>query len=273
MNNTYISMIVFLIITIVYYSFSSIGKIELTIETLKSVQTANSAVSTLNNSRVFLYLIIILITQIVINLVYVARTCGGDIAKNFMNAFVTTSVPWIFIFGAVISVLVMYPGFKSAFADIFGYFAVASNAHKLLSDILLDSNVGKALQSNGIDNIQPGSSEEKLKNAAESLMKYYSNRAVLINQITPDNFLSTWSTLEPLMKPNVFGDIVLQQRLLDVAVLRDNIGEASWYIYTAILVISVISYNLSSNVCNKSKLELDTESEKAKIKAAKDNSS
>ena len=40
-----------------------------------------------------------------------------------------------------------------------------------------------------------------------------------------------------------------QQALLDIVVLRDNIGEACWYIYTAILLISIIGYKIVNKSC------------------------
>jgi hypothetical protein len=35
-------------------------------------------------------------------------------------------------------------------------------------------------------------------------------------------------------------------------VLKDNIGEALWYIYTAILISSIVYYNLATRGCVKS---------------------
>jgi hypothetical protein len=57
------------------------------------------------------------------------------------------------------------------------------------------------------------------------------------------------------MKPKYNSDPVSlknkEQELLDVVVTRDNIGEAFWYIYTAILLISIIQYNIASRPCVK----------------------
>ncbi len=41
----------------------------------------------------------------------------------------------------------------------------------------------------------------------------------------------------------------LKTQLLSVVVMRDNIGEALWYFYTAILLISIVQYNLSTRGC------------------------
>ena len=40
-----------------------------------------------------------------------------------------------------------------------------------------------------------------------------------------------------------------KQQLLDLVIYRDNVGEAFWYVYTAILVSSIVYYNLDTRGC------------------------
>ena len=42
----------------------------------------------------------------------------------------------------------------------------------------------------------------------------------------------------------------IKQQLLDLAILRDNMGEACWYIYTGIFTIFLVQYNLISHRCS-----------------------
>ena len=44
----------------------------------------------------------------------------------------------------------------------------------------------------------------------------------------------------------------LQQQLFDLVVTKDNVGEAMWYIYTGLLVTSVVQLNISTKGCKKS---------------------
>jgi hypothetical protein len=69
----------------------------------------------------------------------------------------------------------------------------------------------------------------------------------------PENFLSVWNIITPLMKNggNIPDIDKKQADLLKLVVLRDNIGEGMWYLYTAILLISIISYNIASRGCSK----------------------
>jgi hypothetical protein len=83
-------------------------------------------------------------------------------------------------------------------------------------------------------------------------MKICGNKSILINQIYPDNFEGIWNVLKPLLKdPSTYNDTTVKQQLLDLVVLRDNVGEALWYIYTAILVSSIVYYNLATRGCVK----------------------
>ena len=93
---------------------------------------------------------------------------------------------------------------------------------------------------------------KQLTAAAEALMKICGNTSILINQMFPDNFINIWDKMKPLMKPNVYDDTSadnLKQQLLDLVVQRENIGEALWYIYTAMLVSSIVYYNLDTRGC------------------------
>jgi hypothetical protein len=58
--------------------------------------------------------------------------------------------------------------------------------------------------------------------------------------------------LVPLMKEQYqAGAPEMKQQLLDTVVVRDNIGEALWYIYAAVLLISITQYNIMTRPCNK----------------------
>lgn len=66
-----------------------------------------------------------------------------------------------------------------------------------------------------------------------------------------DNFLNIWDILKPLMNTGIYDNIEIKTNLLDLVVLKDNVGEALWYIYTAILISSIVNYNLATRGCVK----------------------
>ena len=58
------------------------------------------------------------------------------------------------------------------------------------------------------------------------------------------------------MKPEVTTTSSIENdyklQMLNLVVLKDNIGEAIWYVYTALLISSIVYYNLASVGCKMS---------------------
>lgn len=244
MDLTYLSIISFILITIFYYAVPSIGKLSVSLKVISSIEESE-IFKRESNIRLAIYLAVVLLTQYIINTTFVINACGGSSISNYGNAFLITFLPWMFIFGTMLVSLIMYPGFKSAFSDIVGYFFVADKANSVLSQILMSDTAAQS----AINEITDTTVKSEITRAAESIVKLVGNKAILINQITPNNFSNIWDTLKQLMKPNMYENEQLKSNLLDVAVMRENIGEALWYIYTGILIISYTSYKITSASC------------------------
>jgi len=247
MDSSYLSLFIFLLITIGYFMIPSIGKIPITLEILKENDLTSYYKK--NMMRLGLYFLIVLISQFLINALFLINKCGGSSGTNIGVAALLTFIPWIFIFGVVIAILIIYPGLKSAFSDVIGYFVVANASNKILSYLLVDINADETIENSNLDLEKKGI----MKKSAEAILKLCGNKSILINQMNPENFLSIWEIIKPLMKNDgKIPDIIEKQsELLKLVVLRDNIGEALWYIYTAILLTSIISYNLTTRGCVK----------------------
>ena len=239
------SLLYFVLITVMYFM---ILKPKLTLELLQP-----HCYNDYKNSifpKLALYLLIVCLVQFILNTAYLTNKCGGEVNNNIGAAALYTFFPWLIIFGIMIAVLIIFPGFKSAFSDVIGYFVIAGGAKELFSTILVNADVKQ--QTEGLS----GEGKNSLMAAAEAITKMLGNKSILINQITPDNFLDFWQLLTPLMKQEVLQDPTLvsakQSELLGMVVLKDNIGEAFWYVYTAILISSIVYYNLANRGCVKS---------------------
>jgi hypothetical protein len=251
MNSSYISVFVFIIITIIYYT---ILKPKLTYENLKNAENSEemSKYGSANNTSLIIYMILVLISQLVINIGYIINTCGGDIASNIGAGFLITLIPWVFIFGLLVSMLILFPGFKSAFSNVIGYFCVSGSANDVLTKLLINPDIENTMNQGNLSE----EDKKKYQSVADAIIKICGNTSIIINQIVPDNFLESLATLTPLMKPEYQTDqlpesVELKQKLLNTVLIRDNIGEALWYINTAILVTSVVQYNIAVRGCNK----------------------
>ena len=106
------------------------------------------------------------------------------------------------------------------------------------------------------NNIIGGSKSEKeqMQEAADLIIKICGNTSVLINQIVPSNFNNYWSLLTPLKKDKYKNDsstetIKLRDELFNLVVTRDNIGESLWYVYTGLLLTSIVQLKITSRGC------------------------
>lgn len=301
MDNTYMNIFIFLIITAIYFI---LAKPKLQVETLES-DILYSAYMKSTQIALATYFIVIILVQFSINSVAIVQKCGGSVSQNMGIAAMITFLPWFFFMGLMMVALLLFPGWKSAFSDIIGYFAVSSSANKLLSDLLVDTSINDKLekmnggyeepvfqsnnssinssinsptivQDNTLQPIQQlnqnpqnimmgGSPKQDMQDTASAIVKLVGNMSILINQITPENFVEWWKTLKPLMKDKYQqmrdDDKILlgiKQKLLALVVARDNIGEAFWYIYTAILLISVVQLRLATHGCIKDAAQMQS---------------
>jgi hypothetical protein len=243
MDISHISIILFIFMTIFYFSSVPVfGKPE-----LKLPENGNLDEQTLIQyytecrPKLAIYFLVIIVTQFILNIIYLMDKCGGDIGKNIGSAALNTFVPWSLMFAIILAVINAFPGFKAVFSDVVGYYIISYQANDLMSSILVDTNVQKA--------IEKSDNTPQVQAAAEAILKICGNKALLINQIYPSNFEKIWSVLTPLMKPNVFQNKEIKKQLLELVVTRDNVGEAMWYVYTAILVSSIVYYNLATKGC------------------------
>ena len=240
------SLLYFIIITIVYFAVPSIGKPQLLLADLANDES-KADYYTRNLKSLAMYLGVVIVVQLMLNIAYLTTKCGGAIDKNISAAFIFTFIPWVLIFGVMLATLLIFPGFKSAFSDVLGYYAVAGGANDIFSSIFIGTDINDM-----IEKTSDPAKKNELTHAAEAIMKICGNKSILINQMNSDNFLTIWQTLKPLMNAGVYENTEIQTQLLNLVVLKDNIGEAFWYIYTAILISSIVYYNLATRGCVKS---------------------
>ena len=246
MDISFQSLLFFIIITIIYFVFPSIGKPHLNLIDLTEEGVSTDYYNKNLRSLAF-YLGLVVVSQLFLNIGYLMTKCGGSLDKNIGAAALFTFIPWILIFGVMLAVLVIFPGFKSAFSNVIGYYVVAERANDIFGSILLGTDLNEM-----IDETKDETEKNKLTKAAEAIIKICGNKSILINQMSTDNFLQIWEKLKPLMTIGSYENSEIKQKLLDLVVLKDNIGEAFWYVYTSILISSIVYYNLATRGCVKS---------------------
>jgi hypothetical protein len=241
--SNYVSIVTFILTTYVYYLFLP----KLTYDTITK---ENEVAIYYSNSYTFLaiYFFAVIIIQCIVNMNVITEKCGGSVSDNIGYAGMITIVPWTLLFGILILILTMYPGFKSAFSDVIGYYWISSSANQIITELLIDRDVENQLS----ENMDPTKKDE-IDRAADAIIKICGNSSVLINQMTPTNFQNFWEILTPLKKKqyreNSEETIKKRDELFELVVEKDNVGQMMWFLYTGILVTSVVQLKISARGC------------------------
>ena len=246
MINSYLNILTFLLTTLLYYWAL---KPTLKYDDMVNPESYNNYLSS-NKLYLAIYFLLILVVQFTVNAYLITQTCGGSIKENLSASGTLTFIPWTLIFGAIIVVLIAYPGFKSAFSDVIGYYYVSSSANKLLTELLVNKDIQTTMDS---DSSITQQQKNSMQQAADMIIKICGNTSILINQIVPSNFVEYWDILKPLMKTQYQNDgpesIDKRNELFDLVLTRDNIGESLWYIYTGLLISSIVQLKISTRGC------------------------
>jgi len=245
-SNSYLNIIAFLLTTMLYYL---VIKKTITFDILTDPEKYQKYVTS-SYTSLGIYVLLIIVTQYIVNVSMITSACGGSVTENLGAATLLTFLPWSLIFGILIVVLIMYPGFKTAFSDVVGYFYVSSSANKVLTELLIDKDIQEQMSK---DATSTPEQKQAMQEVADTIIKICGNTSILINQIVPSNFIDYWSILKPLMKEKYQTDnpstSEKQQELFDLVVTRDNVGEAMWFIYTGLLVVSIVQLKIATRGC------------------------
>ena len=246
MASSYLNIVTFLLTTLFYYLAI---KPSFTYEMSSDPQKHKAYIS---NSYMYLaiYFLLVVVIQFMVNASIISTTCGGSVTENMGAAGVFTFLPWTLLFGVLIVILTVYPGFKSAFSDVVGYFWVSGSANKIITDLLINPDIQKKMD---VDTAATPEQKEAMQGAADAIIKICGNTAILINQIVPSNFDSYWNILKPLMKEKYQTENEetkkMKNDLFELVVTRDNVGESMWYMYTGLLLTSIVQLKITTRGC------------------------
>jgi hypothetical protein len=103
----------------------------------------------------------------------------------------------------------------------------------------------------------------------KALSYIYTDKASLLNNITPSNFSDFWKQSEALRRPLPDKADEFKKKFRDFVILKHAIGTVTWYLLTGALVISV-SYNYMVNSpCSSSVRQIAGDAEKLQAKQNK----
>jgi hypothetical protein len=189
-----------------------------------------------------IYALILIISQFMLNMSLTKSICGTN---QLPITLYITLVPFLLIFGVLKVMLAFFPGWLSPFSNTFGYgmtrlFGIGELFNKIFKPKLTKEEMKK----------------ENIGAMSEALEHIYTDKSLLINEITPDNFNIFWKDMSPLFNEGVYNNNSLKEKLFRFIILKDIVSEYIWYMLTGILVTS-IGYNyLVNNGCSQSVKEM-----------------
>ena len=207
-----------------------------------------------------LYFIITLLSQLGIVISATKTMCGN---VQWLTAVIYGLLPWIIIFGGLVGMLKIFPGWKSPFSNTFGYLVVYLMGIRKVFNELVRSNINT-------DNVKFN----------KAIQEVYEDQSLLINQFTPDNWVQALTKLAPILNKNVFkkssksssspagqqkggaestqntGSLNMTnpfvKQLEYLVQVKDEVASLIWYVFTGSLITSMSSMGVLSSQCDRS---------------------
>lgn len=223
-DNPSISIIIFLLLTLVYFTFKYYTKSESTMK----IWT-------------ICYFLVLIVIQFFINLGLTKNICNST---QYSTALISTLLPWLFIFGSIAVLLMFFPAWLNPFSNTIGYlFAYITGINAFFQSILKD----KAAQASG----------QNKGEIITAINNVYEDKSLLINSITMSNLPLWWDNMKNggLLKSGV-GDEQFNE-LTNFIKMKTEIAKFIWYALAGILTTSVSYNSILNSGCSNSIAEME----------------
>lgn len=211
MNNILFSSVLFSLITLLY--------------SIVNYFTSKDGKKSITKLLLSIYIVCVLVSQFFINLKSTQNICGTN---QPTMAIMITLVPWVFVFGSLILLLNLFPGWKSPFSNTFGYILTKiMGIQKIFNNILVSDSKNKMLA------------------------KLYEDNSLMINEITPSNFEDFW---QHFTKSNLLNKTAntYKNQLYNLVKMKDIVSETIWYLLSGNIILSISENYLTTMKCRKS---------------------
>jgi len=195
------------------------------------------------------YFILMIFAQYYINVQNSYTKCGES---QIYHSVVYTLIPNVLIFGLLITMLDLFPGFLKPFSNTIGYFIVywLGGITKLFNQMLVSKEKSRYIQ------------------------QVYDDNSMMINEITTGKYGNIMSFFKEGSRPGpdqIFNRNYKAQlpALFNRVVIKDLISKFIWYMLVGGLVISTSFNSIMNMECSRSQMTMDR-LEKANKAAAKE---
>lgn len=186
-----------------------------------------------------IYFLGIIIGMFGLNMAMTKEICGS---VQTGTAIMITSVPWLTIFGIMMIMIRIFPGWLMPFSNTFGYLIVKlGNIEKVMSSIIAPKAAsGDTLQE---------------KQTAFAIEQIYSNKSLIINELTEANYENFWERTKNagLLTKNADE---YKDSLLNLIRLKNIVAEFFWSLLSGILAIAISNNYVADTACERSTKEM-----------------
>lgn len=193
------------------------------------------------------YVFVTLLAQLIINFSNAKAICNNS-SQSFFKVLLYTLIPYFFILGSIMTLLIVFPGWLSPFSNTIGYLIVSLLGLNGVFNGLLNTN-GKG----------------------PLLTKICSDESLIINEMNKNNytqFMKEMSKGNNVLKSD-YDKLPEYNKLFGLINLKNIISEGTWYLLAGCLAISVGSHAIMNLQCDYSAKEMQQISDKISSQQAK----
>jgi len=198
-----------------------------------------------------LFIVVLIFFQVTATLYgyqsYANSVTGMDnvnISSKYPALILSTIVPWTIMFGMLVALLKVFPGWKQPFANTLGYLLVKIlGIQKILNSLLITYN--DKGNSEDVD-----TEDDNFNRAIRTIKPILNDSTLIINEVSSETFENFWSTMEngKLIKdPQTYKTSNdgknrddAKNRLEQFIAIKDNFAEYIWYLLAGTYIASYV---------------------------------
>jgi len=198
----------------------------------------------------FGYCVLILLGSFFINYNISKSICPND-NINLYTLILNTLFPWLFIFGSIFSILLVFDTWHRPFSNTLGYFVI-----KLLGIEKLFENI-----------LKKDSQDSQDQNVLQAILNMKTNKSIFINELDEE---PTWFSefIDQLEKANIIKEKTtpdMEKSIMEIyklIVIKNSVGRFVWFFLSGIIISTVTYNNIINSSCNQSKTSILQEYDK-----------
>lgn len=186
------------------------------------------------------YALSVILFNLYSNLGITKSTCG---TTQWSTAVYATLFPWVLIFGILMMLLELFPGWLTPFSNTFGYLFASFAGVGSIIDVIFKP-------------LKPDADPKNSGPVQVALSHIYGNKSLLVNEITTDSFDDFWSGMTSLMQPDAINNEQLKDELYQMVAIKESAAKWLWYMLSGLLAMSVSLNYIVSSACTMSTDEM-----------------